>query len=57
MSQFFEKPALSEAEKHHNSYGDIMTPFCLHKCWFCLYRVRINVNFLQKYKYFRKSLM
>jgi len=21
--------------------GDIMYPKCLHKCWFCLYRVRI----------------
>jgi hypothetical protein len=23
-SEFFEKPPLSEAKKHHNLYGDIM---------------------------------
>ncbi len=31
--------------------GDIMSPKCLHKCWFCPYRVRINVDFLRKYEY------
>ena len=34
--------------------GDILSPKCLHKCWFCLYIVPINVNFLRKYKYFLK---
>jgi hypothetical protein len=31
--------------------GDIMYPFCHHKCQFCLYRVRINIDFLRKSKY------
>ena len=29
-----------------------MTPFCHHRYQFCLYRVRINVNFLRKNKFF-----
>ena len=27
--------------------SDILSPKCLHRCWFCLYRVRINVIFCE----------
>ena len=52
MSEFFEKPPLSEAEKHHNLYGDILSLFWHHKYQIYLYQVRNNANFLQKFEYF-----
>ena len=33
--------------------GDSVSPKCHHKWWFCLYRVRINVNLLWKYNHFQ----